>query len=258
MGAVLIVAAVAAIVSAVHIYSLAIRYGQPRAVAGMMPVSIDGTVMGASFSLYRAGLLSLPGRNLLGQSMLILGVLATLGANLDYGISQGWVGAAISAWPAVAFVGSAELAITMARRVAEHARSKPQPVPARSRRRWLARLARTGPARKPVPAAAYQPPAAVPVPGPVNVPAGPAVPVPARSEPPVPAAVPRSRTAARTTVPADRDAAAEAYRLSGGTLSERKLADLHCGRSRRMAQSIIAEYRQAAVRASEPVPAGMQ
>ena len=37
--------------------------------------------------------------------MLWLGIGATIGANIAYGAGYGLVGALISAWPAVAFIG---------------------------------------------------------------------------------------------------------------------------------------------------------
>jgi hypothetical protein len=55
--------------------------------------------------------------------MLGLSVLATLAANVAYGAAYGVTGALISGWPAVAFIGCAEMAITMARRARESARA---------------------------------------------------------------------------------------------------------------------------------------
>lgn len=51
------------------------------------------------------------------RCMLGLGVAATVGANVAYGLAFGLIGAVISAWPAVAFNGSVELAIGLARAV---------------------------------------------------------------------------------------------------------------------------------------------
>jgi hypothetical protein len=41
--------------------------------------------------------------------MLVLGVAATLAANADFGSNHGIAGIVLSAWPAIAFVGSAEI-----------------------------------------------------------------------------------------------------------------------------------------------------
>ena len=114
-AAVLLVAAIAATVSYVHIESLAIRYGQPQLAAWLLPLSIDGTVATSSLAMLRAARagLSAPW---LARGMLLLAVAATLACNVGYGLPHGWPGALLSGWPAVAFVGCAEVAISMSRR----------------------------------------------------------------------------------------------------------------------------------------------
>jgi len=52
----------------------------------------------------------------LARFMLVLAVGATLAANVGYGLPYGLAGAALSGWPAVAFIGCAEMAIGMVRR----------------------------------------------------------------------------------------------------------------------------------------------
>ena len=56
--------------------------------------------------------------------MLGLGVAATVAANIAFGAADGLTGAAISAWPAIAFIGCAELLISSIRR------TRPAPVSA--------------------------------------------------------------------------------------------------------------------------------
>jgi DNA-binding CsgD family transcriptional regulator len=121
--AVLVVAAIAAVVSFVHIESLAARYGQPLLAAWLLPVSIDGTVAVSSLVMLRAARaqVSAPG---LARGMLLLAVGATLACNVGYGLPHGWPGALLSGWPAVAFIGCAEVAISMSRR---HAATGHQP-----------------------------------------------------------------------------------------------------------------------------------
>jgi hypothetical protein len=46
----------------------------------------------------------------------VLAVLATLAANVASGLPDGWPGAVLAGWPAVAFVVSAETVISMSRR----------------------------------------------------------------------------------------------------------------------------------------------
>jgi hypothetical protein len=48
--------------------------------------------------------------------MLWLGIAATIGANIAYGAGYGLLGALISAWPAVAFIGAVEIAVQQVRR----------------------------------------------------------------------------------------------------------------------------------------------
>jgi hypothetical protein len=48
--------------------------------------------------------------------MLWLGIGATIGANLSYGAGYGLLGALISAWPAVAFIGAVEIVMQLVRR----------------------------------------------------------------------------------------------------------------------------------------------
>ncbi len=77
--------------------------------------------------------------------MLGLGVAATVAANVAYGAADGLTGAAISAWPAIAFIGSAELLIGSIRR------TRPVSLSASSGRQGL-------------PAVSVEVPGAVPVP----------------------------------------------------------------------------------------------
>jgi hypothetical protein len=58
--------------------------------------------------------------------MLWLGIAATVGANVAFGARFGPLGAVISAWPAVAFIGAVEMAMQLVRR----ARAPGAPVPA--------------------------------------------------------------------------------------------------------------------------------
>ena len=113
--AVLVVAAIAAVISYQHVVALALRYGQPVLAAYLLPVSIDGLVAVSSLVMLRAARLGVtaPG---LARTGLILAIIATLACNVGYGVAHGWPGALLSGWPAVAFVVAAEVAITMTRR----------------------------------------------------------------------------------------------------------------------------------------------
>jgi Protein of unknown function (DUF2637) len=114
-AAVLLVAAIAAVVSFVHIEHLAVTHGQTTLAAYLLPVSVDGTVAASSLVMLRAARAGL-GTPVLARTMLGLAVAATLAANVGYGLPYGATGALLSGWPAVAFIGCAEMAIGMVRR----------------------------------------------------------------------------------------------------------------------------------------------
>lgn len=127
-AAVLLVAVIAAIVSFVHIEHLALTHGQTALAATLLPVSIDGTVVAASMVMLRAARAGLA-TPWLARFMLGLAVIATLAANVGYGLPDGLTGALLSGWPAVAFIGSAEMAISAVRKLRPAADAVPVPVP---------------------------------------------------------------------------------------------------------------------------------
>mgnify|MGYP001193226064 CR=1 FL=1 len=109
------VAAFAAVVSYSHIYGLGRAHGQDGTAARLLPLSVDGLILAASLVLLHEA------RNdrdapALARFMLWLGIGATIGANIAYGAGYGLLGALISAWPAVAFIGTVEIAMQLVRR----------------------------------------------------------------------------------------------------------------------------------------------
>jgi len=120
---VLAVAAFAAVVSYSHIYDLGRAHGQSGTAARLLPLSVDGLILAAGLVLLHA---ARGGRDApaLARCILWLGITATVGANISYGLPFGPLGAIVSAWPAVAFVGAAEMALGMVR-----AAPVPEPVP---------------------------------------------------------------------------------------------------------------------------------
>jgi hypothetical protein len=76
---------------------------------------VDGLILAASLVLLHE---ARNGRDAprLARLMLWLGIGATIGANIAYGAGYGLLGALISAWPAVAFIGSVEIAMQLVRR----------------------------------------------------------------------------------------------------------------------------------------------
>jgi len=123
-ASVLLVAAIAAVISYQHILTLAVRYGQPQLAAIMLPLSIDGAVLTSSLAMLRSARLGISAP-WLARGMLVLSVGATLACNVAYGLPHGWPGALLSGWPAVAFIRSAEVAISMSRRATEAADAAP-------------------------------------------------------------------------------------------------------------------------------------
>ena len=108
------VAAFAAVVSYSHVYGLGRAHGQDGTAARLLPLSVDGLILAASLVLLHE---ARNGRDAprLARFMLWLGIAATIGANIAYGAGYGLLGALISAWPAVAFIGSVEIAMEQVR-----------------------------------------------------------------------------------------------------------------------------------------------
>ncbi len=109
------VAGFAAVVSYSHIYDLGVAHGQAGTAARLLPLSVDLLIVAASLVMLHE---ARAGRRApaLSRLMLWLGIGATVGANIAFGARFGPLGMVISAWPAVAFVGAAELGIGLARR----------------------------------------------------------------------------------------------------------------------------------------------
>jgi Protein of unknown function (DUF2637) len=109
------VAGFAAVVSYSHIYDLGRFHGQNGTAARLLPLSVDGLILAASLVLLHE---ARNGRDAPGLSrlMLWLGIAATVGANIAYGAGFGLLGALISAWPAVAFIGAVEMVMQLVRR----------------------------------------------------------------------------------------------------------------------------------------------
>ena len=109
------VAAFAAVVSYSHIYGLGRAHGQDGTAARLLPLSVDGLILAASLVLLHEARndRDAPG---LARLMLWLGIAATIGANIAYGAGYGLLGALISAWPAVGFIGTVEIATQLVRR----------------------------------------------------------------------------------------------------------------------------------------------
>ncbi len=99
-------------------------HGQNITDARLLPLSVDGLIVAASFLILPEARAA---RDVprLGRLMLALGVITTVAANIAYGVKGGAYDALVSAWPAVSFLGCAEM-LTYLLRVS---RTRRVPVP---------------------------------------------------------------------------------------------------------------------------------
>jgi hypothetical protein len=112
--AVVAVAVVAAIISYQHAYELVRSHGESGVTARLLPFTVDGLIWAASMVVLDASHRNQPVPRLAAWS-LGAGIVATVGANLAHGTGHGPVGALVSAWPALALVGSFELLMMLIR-----------------------------------------------------------------------------------------------------------------------------------------------
>jgi hypothetical protein len=113
-GAVVGVAAVAAVASYEHAYALVRAHGETGWIGRLVPLTVDGLIYASSMVLLDSAGREVPVAAL-ARWLLGLGIAATLAANVAHGLGHGPVGAAVAAWPAVALVGSYELFMTVIR-----------------------------------------------------------------------------------------------------------------------------------------------
>jgi Protein of unknown function (DUF2637) len=112
--AVIAVASVAAIISYQHAYELARTHGESGLTARLLPFTVDGLIWAASMVVLDASRRNQRVPRLALWS-LGAGIAATVGANLAHGLGHGPIGALVSAWPALALVGSFELLMLLVR-----------------------------------------------------------------------------------------------------------------------------------------------
>jgi hypothetical protein len=112
--AVMAVAVVAAVISYQHAYELVRSHGESGVTARLLPFTVDGLIWAACMVVLDASHRGQPVPRLAAWS-LGAGIVATVGANLAHGVGHGPVGALVSAWPALALVGSFELLMMLIR-----------------------------------------------------------------------------------------------------------------------------------------------
>lgn len=112
--AVVVVAAIAAVVSYTHAYELVLTHGERGGIARALPLTVDGLIVSAGLVILDCARhrRSPP---LLAWALLVLGIAATAGANVAHGIGHGWIGAVVSAWPAAVATGCFEMCMRLVR-----------------------------------------------------------------------------------------------------------------------------------------------
>jgi hypothetical protein len=113
-GAVLGVAAVAAVASYEHAYDLVRIHPESGWTARMVPLTVDGLIYASPMVMLDSARRKTP-VPVLAPWLLGLGIAATLAANVVHGLGHGLIGATVAAWPAVALVGSYELLMMVIR-----------------------------------------------------------------------------------------------------------------------------------------------
>ncbi|WP_433462720.1 DUF2637 domain-containing protein [Spirillospora sp. CA-128828] len=120
-----IVAVIAAVISYRHAYELVRTHGETGFTARLVPFTVDGLIWAASMVILDASRRKQRVPTLAKWSLAV-GIVATIGANVAHGLNHGPTGALVSAWPALALVGSFELLMTLTRNAASQARTPEQ------------------------------------------------------------------------------------------------------------------------------------
>lgn len=128
IGAVSVIALVAAFVSYRHALQVVRAHGEPGTLALAYPLTIDGLIYAASMVLLNAARQGVK-PHCLAYGALGLGIAATLAVNVAAGLSYGLIGALVAAWPAPALVISYELLMIVIRGSVRAAPGPDTPVP---------------------------------------------------------------------------------------------------------------------------------
>jgi hypothetical protein len=115
-GAVVGVAAIAAVASYEHAYALVRAHGEVGWTGRLVPLTVDGLIYASSMVMLDSARRKAP-VPALARWLLGLGIAATLAAKVAHGLGHGPIGAAVAAWPAVALLGSYELLMMVIRNV---------------------------------------------------------------------------------------------------------------------------------------------
>jgi len=126
VGAVVVVAAVAAVMSYGHLRAVAAEQGESAAV--LFPLSVDGLIVAASLVLLVRRRAGQPG-GALAWAGLLVGVAATVAGNIASADPTA-LARIVAAWPPVAFALSYELLLALLRPAAEPEPAHAEPAPA--------------------------------------------------------------------------------------------------------------------------------
>lgn len=143
---VVVVTAIAAVISYGHARELVQHYGTAGWTADALPLTIDGVVATCSLILVDC---ARHDRNAPWQAwfLLVTGACATVAANVAAGLSHGIVGAAIAGWPALVACGCFDLLLRHRRHISPTTRAQaattaaPDPVMDRARELYAPALA---------------------------------------------------------------------------------------------------------------------
>jgi hypothetical protein len=114
IAVVVLVAFGAAYVSYRHAYELVHTHGESGWAAAVGPATVDGMIYASGMVLLQSARYRVRAPRL-AYVGLWLGIVATVGANVAHGVGHGWIGALVSAWPAVALIVSYELLMKIVR-----------------------------------------------------------------------------------------------------------------------------------------------
>lgn len=111
-----------------HIFSLARSHSQDVISAALLPLAGDGVIAAASAVMLVA---SRQGHDvpLRARVMMVLGIGATVAANLAYGLGHGWTDALLSVWPVTTYLGAVELLTWMRQNTGMQPKTTPRPAP---------------------------------------------------------------------------------------------------------------------------------
>ncbi len=106
-ASVVLLAAIAAVVSYQHMHELALRHGESQMGAALVPLAVDGMIVASSMSILLASRYGRRG-GFVPWTLLAVSSLASLGANVAIA-EPALIARLIAAWPSFALIGAYEM-----------------------------------------------------------------------------------------------------------------------------------------------------